>query len=268
MRPSAHKCSDSLSLPLCGVPAERVEIQNATEAVEWGDCTNEADCRAKCESDAPCWGFIYVPGFGWTTRGGEDQLGVRSFISSPDNSVPVVEEEESSAPAQNCLPGYGGAPACDKLCEVNTYNDGKWRDCQPCGEGQVSAPDKGATGCVPKPRIECEPGTGYPGNCQSANCECKPCPPNHSNPGGSLYCQKCASGFEAKESGAVVCTEIPPTECPVNRGKLPACDETCTARNMYNSGKFADCQSCPPGKRPNRDGTDCVDQITGEMLSW
>jgi uncharacterized membrane protein YgcG len=61
-----------------------VEETDLAKAVEWGECEAETACRLKCETTAACWGFVFVPGKGWATRGGEDQIGVRSFVVSPD----------------------------------------------------------------------------------------------------------------------------------------------------------------------------------------
>lgn len=63
-----------------------VEETDMAKAVEWNECATETACRIKCEANAACWGFVHVPGKGWATRGGEDQLGTRSFVVSPDFS--------------------------------------------------------------------------------------------------------------------------------------------------------------------------------------
>lgn len=59
----------------------RVEEANV---VEWNQCTDEIACRLLCDTNAACWGFIFVPGSGFALRGGEDQIGTRTFMVSPD----------------------------------------------------------------------------------------------------------------------------------------------------------------------------------------
>eukprot|EP00775_Hariotina_reticulata_P004824 gene4824-5072_t len=78
--------------------ASLVEETNRTTLVEWGECADETSCRIKCEGLATCWGFIYVPSKGWAIRNGEDQIGFRSFMISPDFcSAPADTPEDGPA---------------------------------------------------------------------------------------------------------------------------------------------------------------------------
>jgi Tyrosine-protein kinase ephrin type A/B receptor-like len=123
-----------------------IEETDAAAAVEWGSCTTEAACRARCEADAACWGIIFVPGRGFALRGGEDQLLVRSFLVSPDLSKPWQFEQP---PAPKCPQGKGSMFDCEKDCPEATYNDGSFTSCQPCATGQTSQP--GSASCFPIP---------------------------------------------------------------------------------------------------------------------
>lgn len=63
-------------------------------------CNSEGSCHKSCVADASCWGFIYVPGKGFTLRTGEMMLGVRSFFVSPDPAQsPVTADGTSLADA-------------------------------------------------------------------------------------------------------------------------------------------------------------------------
>lgn len=248
--------------------AERAEMTDAAAAVEWDDCTDEKSCRAKCESDAACWGFIYHPDNGWTTRGGEDQLGVRSFMSSPNIAAPAPPEEEgeSSIP-RVCPAGSGGFTECAP-CTGNMYNDGTQLLCQPCASNQMAAADDGSSllvKCVPRPPEKCEAGQGFPRGC-STDCKCEKCPINTFSTGVDTTCQACATGWEAKVEGSSSCVQQPPPPCNPGYGNWPQCDDTCVGRNKYNDGSFKQCQSCGAGERPNRDGTGCVAVIKGRWL--
>lgn len=108
-----------------------VEVTDMAQTVEWGECENEMTCRLKCETTAACWGFINVPGKGWATRGGEDQIGTRSFVVSPDFSQPApdIGEGGSVTPA-TCPAGHGGLFDCTALCAENTWNDGTMFYCE------------------------------------------------------------------------------------------------------------------------------------------
>jgi hypothetical protein len=62
-------------------------VEEERTVTEWdvlGVCSSEGSCHKSCVADASCWGFIYVPGKGFTLRTGEMMLGVRSFFVSPD----------------------------------------------------------------------------------------------------------------------------------------------------------------------------------------
>lgn len=50
----------------------------------FGECISDAACQVACNGKSTCWGYIYVQGKGFALRGGEDQLGGRTFFSSPD----------------------------------------------------------------------------------------------------------------------------------------------------------------------------------------
>eukprot|EP00775_Hariotina_reticulata_P006505 gene6505-6732_t len=55
---------------------------------------NEATCEATCDALATCWGYIFVPGPGKgdAIRGGEMQLGARTFFTVPhDFSIVNME---------------------------------------------------------------------------------------------------------------------------------------------------------------------------------
>lgn len=53
--------------------------------IDWNpnSCTSESTCQATCDALSSCFGFMYVPKFGYALRTGEYQLGVRSFFVSP-----------------------------------------------------------------------------------------------------------------------------------------------------------------------------------------
>jgi hypothetical protein len=62
-------------------------VEEDRTVAEWdvlGICSSEGSCHKSCVADSSCWGFIYVPGKGFTLRTGEMMLGVRSFFVSPD----------------------------------------------------------------------------------------------------------------------------------------------------------------------------------------
>jgi hypothetical protein len=62
-------------------------VEEDRTVAEWdvlGVCSSETSCHKSCVADSSCWGFIYVPGKGFTLRTGEMWLGVRSFFVSPD----------------------------------------------------------------------------------------------------------------------------------------------------------------------------------------
>eukprot|EP00775_Hariotina_reticulata_P001857 gene1857-2193_t len=66
-------------------------VEQQKQTVEWNTpagskwpCYSEASCQRTCDALATCWGYIYVQSKGFAIRGGEDQLDVRSFFSSPN----------------------------------------------------------------------------------------------------------------------------------------------------------------------------------------
>lgn len=61
-------------------------VEEARNIAEWDapGCNSEFNCHEACVADATCWGFLFVPGKGYTLRGGESVKGVRSFFVSPD----------------------------------------------------------------------------------------------------------------------------------------------------------------------------------------
>lgn len=61
-------------------------VEEAKQTVEWdaAGCTDETSCGKSCDANAACWGYIYVQGKGFALRGGEDQIGTRSFFVSPE----------------------------------------------------------------------------------------------------------------------------------------------------------------------------------------
>lgn len=141
-----------------------VETPDLASTVEWGECTDQLTCRLKCENNAACWGFIYVPDKGWATRGGEDQIGTRSFFVSPDFSQAGVSlpcSNSSSGGTNNTTPtgaaglgtsalvcpaGYGKFFDCSMKCPENTWNDGSKFFCEACAAGYESG--IGATNCT------------------------------------------------------------------------------------------------------------------------
>jgi len=65
------------------------DIEKARDFVRWNEarCNSEKSCEATCDSLATCWGYVFVPGKGYAIRGGEMQLGFRTFFASPDASL-------------------------------------------------------------------------------------------------------------------------------------------------------------------------------------
>ena len=62
------------------------DIEKEKTFVRWDErgCTTEASCKTVCDAMATCWGFIHVPAKGFAIRGGEMQVGVRTFVASPE----------------------------------------------------------------------------------------------------------------------------------------------------------------------------------------
>eukprot|EP00775_Hariotina_reticulata_P006512 gene6512-6739_t len=64
------------------------DIEQPSTFTRWNEprCNSEATCEATCDALATCWGYIFVPGSGkgYAIRGGEMQLGYRTFFASPD----------------------------------------------------------------------------------------------------------------------------------------------------------------------------------------
>lgn len=70
-------------------------VEEDRSVMEWnvlGVCYSESSCHDSCMSDSTCWGFIHVPGKGYTLRTGEMMLGVRSFFVSPDPAQMTDEQ--------------------------------------------------------------------------------------------------------------------------------------------------------------------------------
>eukprot|EP00775_Hariotina_reticulata_P005178 gene5178-5416_t len=65
------------------------DIEKDKTFVRWneGKCNSEATCEATCNGLATCWGYVYVPGKGYAIRGGEMQLGFRTFFAVPDATL-------------------------------------------------------------------------------------------------------------------------------------------------------------------------------------
>lgn len=227
------------------------------DVVEWGECSSELTCRHKCEANAACWGFIYVPGSGFALRGGEDQLGTRTFLVSPDFAAapvatPVIAGAGGvvlpAADAAVCPAGTGGMFICEAECVPGTFNNGQHQCCQKCSDGTTSGP-KAANCSQPQSNV-CPPGMGGAPACD------KTCQPGwYSN--GHSYCRRCPVGYTsgAKASN---CTLLSPTTCPPGRGGLPKCEQSCRSRGMVNSGSGGECTACPADHRPNRNGTACI----------
>eukprot|EP00775_Hariotina_reticulata_P005083 gene5083-5324_t len=73
------------------------DIEKAKTFVRWNEsgCNSEATCEATCDGLATCWGYIYVPTKGYAIRGGEMQLGFRTFFVVPDASQISAFEMEA-----------------------------------------------------------------------------------------------------------------------------------------------------------------------------
>ncbi|KAF8063058.1 Heat shock 22 kDa protein [Scenedesmus sp. PABB004] len=228
-----------------------VEETNMAKGVEWGECDSELACRLKCETNAACWGFVFVPGKGWATRGGEDQIGTRSFVVSPDLGQVA---QGAALPDLVCPPGFGYMFQCDNPCIPGTYNDGNYMQCMQCPAGMRSTADR--TGCEPIPRTTCPAGTGD----LATNCDHN-CTAGTYNDGTFGDCRACPAGQQSAV-GATLCTPIVPTTCRPGRGNAPKCDVCCKSQGKVNDGSFASCQACPPGKKANNNATACIDIIT------
>ena len=71
----------------CEIPIMIIECCSQEKTfVRWDErgCTTEASCKTVCDAMATCWGFIHVPAKGFAIRGGEMQVGVRTFVASPE----------------------------------------------------------------------------------------------------------------------------------------------------------------------------------------
>jgi hypothetical protein len=65
------------------------DIEKAKTFVRWNEarCNSEQSCETTCDSLATCWGYVFVPGSGYAIRGGEMQLGFRTFFAVPDATL-------------------------------------------------------------------------------------------------------------------------------------------------------------------------------------
>jgi hypothetical protein len=134
--------------------ATSAELVEQEGAVSWGECDSEASCEALCSAAAPCWGYMHVPGKGWSTRGGEDQIGTRSFFGSPDFGAAAAAGKLAAARAAGavCPPGKGGLFFCQQECPAGTWQDGTHADCVACPDGKTSPPGAtAAADCVAAP---------------------------------------------------------------------------------------------------------------------
>jgi len=65
------------------------DIEKDKTFVRWNEsrCNSEVTCEATCSNLATCWGYMFVPGKGYAIRGGEMQLGFRTFFAVPDATL-------------------------------------------------------------------------------------------------------------------------------------------------------------------------------------
>ncbi|KAF8062093.1 hypothetical protein HT031_004353 [Scenedesmus sp. PABB004] len=236
-----------------GTPPDRALVE-AVDAVSWGECADEAACAAKCATNAACWGWIYVPGKGFALRGGEDQIGVRSWFASPDWG----RADLSRAPDAKCPAGTGGLFTCEQRCPAGTYNDGTFRDCEPCPAGTSSAAGARALAeCVAVPRTTCNAGYGGAPACTTQ------CAPGTFNNGMFGSCQACDAD-ETSQAGASFCTPLAASVCDAGYGDAAGAKEPCTLHcrsqspPAFNDGTTDACRACPAGQEPNNKGTACV----------
>ncbi|WIA38112.1 hypothetical protein OEZ86_001474 [Tetradesmus obliquus] len=241
--------------------ATSAELVEQEHAVSWGECDSETSCEALCSAAAACWGYMHVPGKGWATRGGEDQIGTRSFFVSPDFGAAAAAGKLDAARAAGavCPPGRGGLFFCQQRCPAGYWQDGQHADCVACPEGKTSASGStAASDCVPAPVTKCPPGYGGAPSCSQQ------CQPGTFQDGSAGSCQQCPDGDIAPQPGAAACSEPSESACDPGFGTAPGaasiCSVNCRALNppRYQDGTGQTCEPCPAGKEPNLMGTACV----------